>query len=168
VQRLKDKAGNKSNASSEVEYAGTLAIRVGEEGKRHPRDPVACAPDAAGLRGRLGRADAAGADACPAAHDTRRAFGTSIAERPMMANVLADMAVEVEAATLMALRVAKATDHIETSEHETAACARRHAGGQVLQLLARAGGRLRGAAVPRRQRLHRGEPDGARCTARRR
>ena len=49
---------------------------------------------------------------------TRSAFGSSIAERPMMTNVLADMAVEVEAATLMALRVAKATDLMATSEHE--------------------------------------------------
>lgn len=49
---------------------------------------------------------------------TRKAFGTSIAERPMMANVLADMAVEVEAATLMALRVAKATDLMKSDGHE--------------------------------------------------
>ncbi len=49
---------------------------------------------------------------------TRKAFGTSIAERPMMANVLADMAVEVEVATLMALRVAKATDLMKSDEHE--------------------------------------------------
>ena len=49
---------------------------------------------------------------------TRGAFGSSIAERPMMKNVLADMAVEVEAATLMALRVAKATDLMNDDEHE--------------------------------------------------
>jgi putative acyl-CoA dehydrogenase len=49
---------------------------------------------------------------------TRDAFGTPIAQRPMMANVLADLAVEVEVATLMALRVAKATDLMESSEHE--------------------------------------------------
>lgn len=49
---------------------------------------------------------------------TRTAFGSSIADRPMMTNVLADMAVEVEAATLMALRVAKATDLMEQSEQE--------------------------------------------------
>lgn len=118
VQRLKDKAGNKSNASSEVEFAGTLAIRVGEEGR--------------GLReilshSHLTRLDFAVGSAglmrqaltLALRHaTTRRAFGTSIAERPMMANVLADMAVEVEAATLMALRVAKATDGMEASEHE--------------------------------------------------
>src|SRR6202008_5007567 len=49
---------------------------------------------------------------------TRHAFGTTIADRPMMTNVLADMAVEVEAATLMALRVARATDDLDSVEHE--------------------------------------------------
>jgi putative acyl-CoA dehydrogenase len=49
---------------------------------------------------------------------TRNAFGTAIADRPMMTNVLADMAVEVEAATLMALRVARATDDLDSVEHE--------------------------------------------------
>lgn len=118
VQRLKDKAGNKSNASSEIEYAGTLAIRVGEEGR--------------GLReilshSHLTRLDFAVGSAglmrqaltLALRHTTTRtAFGSSIADRPMMTNVLADMAVEVEAATLMALRVAKATDLMEASEQE--------------------------------------------------
>ena len=118
VQRLKDKAGNKSNASSEVEYAGTLAIRVGEEGK--------------GIREILSHAHLTRLDfaigsaglmrqslTLALAHTTSRsAFGTSIADRPMMTNVLADMAVEVEAATLMALRVAKATDRLADVEHE--------------------------------------------------
>lgn len=67
VQRLKDKAGNRSNASSEVEYAGTLAIRVGEEGRG--LRPVACASDPARLRHRLRRADAPVADPCSEAHD---------------------------------------------------------------------------------------------------
>lgn len=118
VQRLKDKAGNKSNASSEVEYAGTMAIRVGEEGR--------------GLReilshSHLTRLDFAIGSAglmrqsltLALRHTTTRsAFGTSIADRPMMTNVLADMAVEVEAATLTALRVARATDDLDSVEHE--------------------------------------------------
>ena len=118
VQRLKDKAGNRSNASSEVEYAGTLAIRVGEEGK--------------GIReilshSHLTRLDFAVGSAglmrqaltLALRHTmTRGAFGTPIADRPMMTNVLADMAVEVEACTLMALRVARATDGMRDSEHE--------------------------------------------------
>lgn len=118
IQRLKDKAGNRSNASSEVEYAGTMAIRVGEEGR--------------GLREILSHAHLTRMDFAIGSAGlmrqaltlalrhttTRSAFGSSIAERPMMTNVLADMALEVEAATLMALRVAKATDLMETSEHE--------------------------------------------------
>ena len=118
VQRLKDKAGNISNASSEVEYAGSLAIRVGAEGK--------------GLREILSHAHLTRLDFAVGSAglmrqsltlalrhtSTRSAFGTSIADRPMMTNVLADMAIEVEAATLMALRVAKATDLMDISEQE--------------------------------------------------
>ena len=118
VQRLKDKAGNISNASSEVEYAGSLAIRVGAEGK--------------GLREILSHAHLTRLDFAVGSAglmrqsltlalrhtSTRSAFGTSIADRPMMTNVLADMAIEVEAATLMALRVAKATDLMDVSEQE--------------------------------------------------
>jgi putative acyl-CoA dehydrogenase len=120
IQRLKDKAGNRSNASSEIEYSGTLAIRVGPEG--------------AGIReiishSHLTRLDFAIGSAglmrqmltLALNHAmTRDAFGSSLAARPMMANVLADMAVEVEAATLMALRVAKATDHLETDQQQKA------------------------------------------------
>lgn len=120
IQRLKDKAGNRSNAGSEVEYSGTMAIRVGEEGK--------------GLReilshSHLTRLDFAVGSAglmrqvltLALNHTTTRGgFGSSLAKRPMMANVLADMAVEVEASTLMALRVAKATDYIETDANEKA------------------------------------------------
>ena len=118
IQRLKDKAGNKSNASSEVEYSGSLAIRVGEEGK--------------GIREILSHAHLTRLDFAIGSaglmrqsltlalrHTTpRHAFGITIADRPMMTNVLADMAVEVEAATLMALRVARATDDLDSVEHE--------------------------------------------------
>lgn len=118
IQRLKDKAGNRSNASSEVEYAGTMAIRVGEEGR--------------GLREILSHAHLTRMDFAVGSAGlmrqaltlalrhttTRNAFGSTIADRPMMTNVLADMALEVEAATLMALRVARATDLMPSSEHE--------------------------------------------------
>lgn len=120
IQRLKDKAGNRSNAGSEVEYSGTMAIRVGEEGR--------------GLReilshSHLTRLDFAVGSAglmrqvltLALNHTTTRGgFGSSLARRPMMANVLADMAVEVEASTLMALRVAKATDYLDTDEQQKA------------------------------------------------
>lgn len=118
IQRLKDKAGNKSNASSEIEYAGTLAILVGDEGK--------------GIREILSHAHLTRLDFAIGSAGlmrqaltlalqhttTRNAFGSTIADRPMMTNVLADMAVEVEAATLMALRVARATDDLASVEHE--------------------------------------------------
>ena len=120
IQRLKDKAGNKSNASSEIEFAGTMAIRVGAEG--------------AGIREILSHAHLTRLDFAVGSAGlmrqsltlalqhtgTRRGFGKSLAEQPMMANVLADMAVEVEAATLLALRVAKATDHIATDPRQKA------------------------------------------------
>jgi len=118
VQRLKDKAGNKSNASSEVEYAGTLAIRVGEEGKGI-REILSHA-HLTRLDFAIGSAGLMRQSLTLALHHTttRNAFGTTIADRPMMTNVLADMAVEVEAATLMALRVARATDDLEHVEQE--------------------------------------------------
>lgn len=101
-----------------MEYAGTLAIRVGEEG-RGIREILS--------HSHLTRLDFAIGSAglmrqaltLALRHTTsRKAFGTSIADRPMMSNVLADMAVEVEAATLMSLRVAKATDLMQSREHE--------------------------------------------------
>ncbi len=120
IQRLKDKSGNKSNASSEVEFCGTLAMRVGVEG--------------AGIReiishSHLTRLDFAVASAglmrqaltLALNHtSTRSGFGMPLAKLPMMANVLADMAIEVEAATLLALRVAKATDYIGKDVQQTA------------------------------------------------
>ena len=118
VQRLKDKAGNKSNASSEVEFAGTLAIRVGEEGRGIreilSHSQLTRLDFAVGSAGLMRQALTLALQHT----STRRAFRGSIAEQPMMINVLADMAVEVEAATLMALRVARSTDHLQTSEHE--------------------------------------------------
>lgn len=120
IQRLKDKAGNKSNASSEVEYSGSLAIRVGAEG--------------GGIREILSHAHLTRLDFAVGSAglmrqaltlalnhtSTRNGFGSPLARRPMMANVLADMAIEVEAATLLALRVAKATDHIDRDAEQTA------------------------------------------------
>jgi putative acyl-CoA dehydrogenase len=118
LQRLKDKAGNKSNASSEVEYAGTMAIRVGEES--HGIREILSHAHLTRLDFAIGSAGLMRQSLTQALQHTmtRQAFGTSIAERPMMTNVLADMAVEVEAGTLIALRVAKATDQLSEVEHE--------------------------------------------------
>ncbi|MEA2393367.1 MAG: putative acyl-CoA dehydrogenase [Solirubrobacteraceae bacterium] len=110
LQRLKDKLGNRSNASSEVEFRGALARMVGEPGRgvptiiemvNHTRlDCVIGA--AAGMR-----AAVAGAT-WHAAH--RSAFGARLVDQPLMVNVLADLAVESEAATATALRLARAYD----------------------------------------------------------
>jgi putative acyl-CoA dehydrogenase len=160
VQRLKDKAGNKSNASSEVEYAGTLAILVGEEG-RGIREILSHAhltrlDFAVGSAGLMRQALTLALQHTT----TRSAFGTAIADRPMMTNVLADMAVEVEAATLMALRVARATDDLANVEHERLLARVATPAAKFFNCSRAPVDRLRGAAMSWRQRLHRGEPDG--------
>ncbi len=110
LQRLKDKLGNRSNASSEVEFRGALAQMVGEPGRGVPtiiemvnHTRLDCViGTAAGMR-----AAVAGAT-WHAAH--RSAFGKRLAEQPLMLNVLADLAIESEAATAVALRVARSYD----------------------------------------------------------
>ena len=118
IQRLKDKCGNRSNASSEVEYAGSLAIRVGAEG-RGIREILSHA-HLTRLDFAVGSAGLMRQALTLALHHTttRRGFQRSLANQPMMANVLADMAVEVEAVTLMALRIAKATDRMDADPAE--------------------------------------------------
>ncbi|MFD7391164.1 acyl-CoA dehydrogenase family protein [Streptomyces sp. NPDC059852] len=110
LQRLKDKLGNRSNASAEVEFDGTWARRVGEEGRgvRTIIGMVAatrldCVLGSAGL---MRQAVAQAVHHC--AH--REAFGAKLADQPLMRNVLADLAVESEAATTLALRLAAGYD----------------------------------------------------------
>lgn len=115
LQRLKDKLGNKSNASSEVEFDQTFGWMVGEPGRGVPTiiEMVAhtrldCViGSAAGMR--LGVAQAT----WHAAH--RSAFGKTLADQPLMQNVLADLAVESEAATALAMRLARAYDEEDTA-----------------------------------------------------
>ena len=120
IQRLKDKCGNKSNASSEVEYSGTLAIRVGAEGagirEILSHSHLTRLDFAVGSAGLMRQALTLALNHT----NTRNGFGMPLSKLPMMANVLADMAVEVEAATLLALRAAKATDHMETDPVQAA------------------------------------------------
>ncbi|MEV5517019.1 acyl-CoA dehydrogenase family protein [Streptomyces flaveolus] len=118
IQRLKDKLGNRSNASAEVEFAGTWARRVGEEGRgvRTIIGMVAatrldCVLGSAGL---MRQAVAQAVHHC--AH--REAFGGKLIDKPLMRNVLADLAIESEAATTLALRLAAAYD--DGGERETA------------------------------------------------
>ena len=110
IQRLKSKLGNRSNASAEIDYAGALAFRIGEEGRgvpaimemvRHTR--LDCAVACAGMM-RWGALNAVH----HAAH--RRVFGRDLIDQPLMRPVLADLVVEAEAATALAFRVAKAFD----------------------------------------------------------
>lgn len=110
LQRLKDKLGNRSNASAEVEFDGTWARRVGEEGRgvRTIIDMVAatrldCVLGSAGL---MRQAVAQAVHHCT----YREAFGGRLVDKPLMRNVLADLALESEAATVLALRLAAAWD----------------------------------------------------------
>ena len=113
LQRLKDKLGNRSNASAEVELAGTWARRLGDEGRgvRTIIEMVSATRldcvlgSTALMRGAVAQATH------HAAH--RSAFGGLLADKPLMRNVLADLAVEAEAATALALRLAHAVDSDE-------------------------------------------------------
>ncbi|WJV45469.1 acyl-CoA dehydrogenase family protein [Streptomyces flavofungini] len=118
IQRLKDKLGNKSNASSEVEFDGTWARRVGDEGRgvRTIIEMVA----ATRLDCVIGSAALMRQAVAQAVHHAtyREAFGGKLVDKPLMRNVLADLAVESEAATTLALRLAAAYD--DGSEQERA------------------------------------------------
>ncbi|HEY5194017.1 MAG TPA: acyl-CoA dehydrogenase family protein [Solirubrobacteraceae bacterium] len=110
IQRLKDKLGNHSNASSEVEFHSTWARMVGEPGRGVPtiiemvgHTRLDCViGGAAGMR----------AGVVNATHHTahRSAFGKLLIDQPLMRNVLADLCIESEAATALAMRLARAYD----------------------------------------------------------
>ncbi|MGW2276251.1 acyl-CoA dehydrogenase family protein [Streptomyces yangpuensis] len=110
IQRLKDKLGNRSNASSEVEFDGTWARRVGEEGRgvRTIIEMVA----ATRLDCVIGSAALMRQALTQAVHhaEHRSAFGALLVDQPLMRNVLADLALESEAATTLTLRLAAAYD----------------------------------------------------------
>jgi putative acyl-CoA dehydrogenase len=121
IQRLKDKCGNRSNASSEIEYHATSAWLVGEPGRgiatliemaHHTRFDIV-----------IGVAGMMRAALNHALHHTRHreAFGRRLADHPLMANVLADLALETEAALLLAFRLAVAFDRAAAGDaHEAA------------------------------------------------
>jgi putative acyl-CoA dehydrogenase len=119
VVRLKDKLGNRSNASSELELRGTWAQRLGDEGRgvRTIIEMVAatrldCVLGSAALMRR-----AVAEASWHVAH--RSAFGSVLADKPLMQNVIADLAVESEAATALAIRLAAAVDRMD-DPHEAA------------------------------------------------
>jgi putative acyl-CoA dehydrogenase len=112
IQRLKDKLGNHSNASSEVEFHGALARMVGEPGRGVPtiiemvgHTRLDCViGTAAGMRAGVARATHHAA--------YRQAFGKRLIDQPLMRNVLADLCLESEAATALAMRLARAYDEV--------------------------------------------------------
>ena len=120
LQRLKDKLGNHANASSEVEYDGATAWLVGEEGRG-----VATIIEMVNLTRldcTLGSATSMRSGLTRAIHHAqhRKAFGQYLIDQPLMRNVLADLAVEAEAATMVAMRMAGATDKaVRGDERET-------------------------------------------------
>jgi putative acyl-CoA dehydrogenase len=118
IQRLKDKCGNRSNASCEVDYQDTAAWIVGEPGRgiatlismaHHTRFDIV-----------VGVAGMMRAALNQALHHARhrQAFGRRLEDHPLMANVLADIALEAEAALLMAFRLAAAFDAAAADAHE--------------------------------------------------
>ena len=118
IERLKDKLGNRSNASSEVRFERALALMIGEEGRgvqtiiemvNHTR--LDCVIGSAALMRQA---------VAQATHHARYryAFGAALADQPLMQNVLADLALESEAATALMLRVARACDRADRDEHE--------------------------------------------------
>jgi len=118
LQRLKDKCGNRSNASSELELAGAWALLIGEEG--HGVRTILESADYTRLDFAVGSAallrQALNLATFHAHH--REAFGKRLIDHPMMKNTLADLALESEAATALAMRVAGAMDRSEQDESE--------------------------------------------------
>src|SRR4051794_5403153 len=115
LQRLKDKLGNRSNASSEVEFSGTLGRRLGSEGRGVPT--IVEMVNATRLDCVLGSAAGMRAGVAQATHHAahRSAFGKDLIDQPLMSSVLADLAIESEAATLLGLRLASAVDNGEVA-----------------------------------------------------
>ncbi|MEM7294227.1 MAG: acyl-CoA dehydrogenase family protein, partial [Pseudomonadota bacterium] len=122
IQRLKDKLGNRSNASSEMEFQETYGVMVGEEGRGIPTiiemvigNRIYCAMSSAGIMRQA---------LVQALHHTRHrmAFGKHLIDQPLMKNVLADMAIETEGALALGLRISRAMDN--TADAREAALAR--------------------------------------------
>ncbi len=124
LMRLKDKLGNRSNASAEIEYDGALGWLVGEEG-RGVRTIVEMV-NMTRLDCVIGTATGMRTGLVQAGHHARHrsAFGKPLIEQPLMRNVLADLAVESEAATAAMLRLAGANDRAVRGDEGEAALRR--------------------------------------------
>ncbi|MGD9681040.1 MAG: isovaleryl-CoA dehydrogenase [Candidatus Obscuribacterales bacterium] len=118
VQRLKDKLGNKSNASSEVEFRGTTGYLVGKEGRGVPtiiemvnHTRLDCAIGSAALMRQA---------TVQAVHHARhrKDFGKLLVDQPLMINVLADLSLEAQAAELLMMRLAHSYDRASENAFE--------------------------------------------------
>jgi putative acyl-CoA dehydrogenase len=118
IQRLKAKLGNRSNASSEIEFAGAWARRIGDEGRGVPtiiemvqHTRLDCVIGSSALMRQA---------LVQAIHHARhrKAFGRFLIDQPLMQNVLADLCLESEAATVLMMRLARAFDLRDTNERE--------------------------------------------------
>jgi len=121
IQRLKDKLGNKANASSEVEFHGATAWLVGEEGRGIPQilamGTLTRLDCALGVSGLMRQALSIALN-----HTTqRKAFGKYLIDQPLMKNVLADLALESEAATALSMRLARAFDRADDPHEQVMA-----------------------------------------------
>jgi putative acyl-CoA dehydrogenase len=113
IQRLKDKLGNRSNASSEPEFDETVGWRLGDEGRGVPT--IIEMVTMTRLDCVMGSATVMRASVAQATHHARhrQAFGRYLIDQPLMLSVLADMAIESEAATTLMVRLAAAVDNDE-------------------------------------------------------
>jgi putative acyl-CoA dehydrogenase len=124
LQRLKSKLGNRSNASAEIEYDGAIGWLVGEEGRGVPT--IIEMVNMTRLDCTIGSAAGMRIATMQAVHHARHrsAFGKLLVDQPLMGNVLADLAVEAEAATYAAMRLAGATDRVARGDEQEAAVRR--------------------------------------------
>ncbi|MFJ7165629.1 isovaleryl-CoA dehydrogenase [Streptomyces globosus] len=120
LQRLKDKLGNRSNASAEIEYEDAFGWLVGEEGRGVAT--IIEMVNTTRLDCVLGGASGMRLGTIRAVHHAthRRAFGKALVDQPLMRNVLADLALESEAATAAALRLAGSTDRVAGGDSDEA------------------------------------------------
>jgi putative acyl-CoA dehydrogenase len=124
LQRLKSKLGNRSNASAEIEYDGAAGWLVGEEGRGVAT--IIEMVNMTRLDCTIGSAAGMRIATMQAVHHARHrsAFGRLLVDQPLMGNVLADLAVEAEAATYAAMRLAGATDRVARGDEQEAAVRR--------------------------------------------
>jgi putative acyl-CoA dehydrogenase len=124
LQRLKDKLGNRSNASAEVEFDGALAWQVGEAGRGVAT--IIAMVTATRLDCVIGSAAGMRAATVAAVHQAtyRQAFGKELVAQPLMANVLADLTLDSQAATAVAVRLAGAADRAGRGDAGAAALLR--------------------------------------------